>query len=172
MRVSAAYMQVRRNRVKTLTKQGVSPADIAKMLKVSVDTVQRDVVAPDVVVQQGREPGEFGQRCPACGRVITPNGNVWYRHATTPGGPDYCHNSDLPLPVEEGLPNTFTRRRNQVAMLAATVRDSDPEIAKGYLASLSTDEVQAIALFALAGIDIDRSRAELWPTWTRALVAS
>lgn len=160
----------RREKVHSLTRQGFSKAQIADVLGITTRTVERDRINEPFSRKKGRI-AETGVVCPVCDRFVSINGNNYRMHTTEPGGPDWCPLGDIPLPVTEGTAWTYTHRRNQVARLAGLVQDSDPELVNAYLTSLTAREVQAIALFALAGIDVDRNRAELWPRWTRALVA-
>lgn len=167
--MSSAEIQARRDKAKRLFAQGYSRSDIAGKLNVSYRTVERHLAATGAVTRKTR-PGNGPQaQCTVCGRMVAPKEQRFAEHATTPGGAVMCTNGGLPLPVAEDHPFAHTRRTNQVATLAIAAQDQDPEAVKAYLAGLSTEEVRAIAMFALAAIDLDRPKRELWPDWTKQL---
>ena len=167
--MSAADIQARRNRAKQLFAQGYSRRDIAAKLNVSYRTVERHLAATGAVARPTRAPSGPQVECTVCGRMLSRKEQRYIDHATTPGGAVVCTNSGLPLPVVDDHPLAYSRRINQVATLASVAQDQDSECIKAYLASLSTEEVQAIATFALVAIDLDRPKRELWPDWTKEL---
>lgn len=170
---SVGAMQDRRNRVKTLTTQGLSAQDIAATLGITQRSVTRHRSAPDEY-RTGRNDQQpsSGVRCAVCDRITTANGRLYQVHRSQPGGSVLCSNSQLPLPVMEGSPRTHSHRVNQVSVLANVVQDEDPSSAYDYLTGLSAREVQAIAMYALMAIDLDRPKRELWPDWTRRVEVS
>lgn len=167
---TAKSILARREQVKTLTSQGVPASEIADILGVSTRTVDRHRSAP-LIPSSARED-EHNAPCFVCGRTVRrkgPNSRFYDIHATEAGGTERCTNSELPTPVTEINSFTHSRRIKQVLGLASVVQDEDPRLIDNYLTGLSAHEVQAVALYALAAIDLDRTRDELFPRWTREL---
>ena len=170
---TAKAILARRERVNTLTAQGVPTDNIAQILGVSTRTVERQRTATGGVAFGPAPVNEDRYRrvtCTVCGRTVRNRGGgslLYCIHNGTNG--ELCSNSELPIPVAEGTRLTHSRRIKQVTALAGVVQDEDPSVVDTYLTALSGHELQAIALYALAALDLDRHKDELFPKWTREL---
>lgn len=163
-------IQQRRDMIKKHAARGLNSYAIASMMGISVRTVERH--RPAEAQYQARvynRANKTGVDCAICNRRVGRDGLTYRPHGIVQGDPQLCTNSRMPLPVIEGTAHTHTHRLRQVMNLASVVQDEDPAHADTYLTGLSAREVQAIAIFALAAIDLDRTKAELWPDWTRQL---
>jgi len=160
----------RRARIQKMAAEGATSQEIAEVMNISERTVERHRTASGMKSpRRDYRINTTGEYCPVCNRRVGATTLRYKAHKTIPAGDDLCSNSLMPLQVVEGTPQTHDRRCRQVALLAASIQDENPLHVDRYLTGLSAHEVQAIAMYALAAIDLDRTQRELWPDWTELL---
>lgn len=109
--------------------------------------------------------------CPFCARTVGTNGRRYTMHALVAGGDNYCPLSHQPLPATGYNPHDYERRAGTVALLAAQLRDEDPQGVYDYLRAQTHSELLVLCAVALAAINTDLKLSELY-RWVMDLPAA
>lgn len=111
--------------------------------------------------------------CPTCLRHTSIQSNGRWMDHLLPGveksstelatyGDRYCPMSSQLVSRGGDDPKAHEHRLKRVLDLAVQLRDGDPAIVWSVLTAMDAVELQRIAMFALAGIDVDRPRDALY----------
>lgn len=105
--------------------------------------------------------------CPRCNRSVRTNDNRYVLHNTGEHG-DLCPMTNMHLPIMGNSPTAYVSRARLVANLAEQVQDADPSVVWDYLTALPANELQRMAMIALAAIPVDQTVEQMFG-WVCAL---
>lgn len=100
--------------------------------------------------------------CPRCNRTVATSNSMYVQHNIA--AEEICPLSKRRVPYQSHQQSAadYVGRAHIVANLAAMVQDEDPAVAWDYLTALPADELQRVAMLALAGIRIDQTVGEMY----------
>lgn len=101
-------------------------------------------------------------QCPFCRRTITAAHQHYTMHGIKPDSDNYCPMSRQPLPAAGHTDHDYERRARTITRLATQLRDEDPQLVYTYLQSQSHAELLQLASVALAAINTEQTRAEMF----------